>query len=178
MLLTEIATLDALLNAHGVELGSNFTAYRNHTYRVANLCVALSSDDSEQRQKIAIAAAFHDMGIWTDGTFDYLQPSIRLASAHLARSGRAEWTSEITEMILQHHKISPSRGDRHWLIEPFRQADWVDVSRGLVTFGLPRKFLHEIFSAWPGEGFHKRLAQLSLERLRTHPWSPLPMVRL
>jgi hypothetical protein len=28
------------------------------------------------------------MGIWTDGTFDYLPPSVRLATAYLARSDR------------------------------------------------------------------------------------------
>jgi len=110
MLLTEIATLDEVLQAHAEALGGDFTAYRNHTYRVANLCAALSSSDPEPLRKIAIAAAFHDLGIWTDGTFDYLQPSIRLASAHLAQSGRAEWTSEVTEMILEHHKISAWRG--------------------------------------------------------------------
>ena len=178
MLLTEIATLDGLLQAHAAELGKDFTAYRNHTYRVVNLCVALSSDDSEQLEKMAIAAAFHDLGIWTDGTFDYLHPSIRLASAHLVQSGRAEWTPEITEMILEHHKISAYRGNPDWLVEPFRRADWIDVSRGLRAFGLSRSLLREIFSAWPSAGFHKRLVQLELKRLRTHPWSPLPMFRL
>lgn len=178
MLLTEIATLDALLQAHAIELGSDLTTYRNHTYRVVNLCVALSSGNPEQLEKIAIAAAFHDLGIWTDGTFDYLQPSIRLADAHLAHSGRTEWTPEITAMILQHHKISAWRGNPHWLVEPFRRADWIDVTRGLRTFGLPRKLLAEIFSTWPNAGFHKRLIQLELKHLRTHPWNPLPMVRL
>jgi hypothetical protein len=179
MLLTEIATLDELLHAHAAALGGDFTAYRNHTYRVVNLCAALSpTGDPEQLQKMAIAAAFHDMGIWTDGTFDYLQPSVRVAIAHLDRSGRAEWTPEITAMILEHHKISAWRGDPHWLVEPFRRADWVDVTRGLRTFGLSRSLLREIFSMWPSAGFHKRLIQLELKRLRTHPWSPLPMVRL
>jgi hypothetical protein len=178
MLLTEIATLDELLQGHAAELGKDFTAYRNHTYRVVNLCAALSSSDPQQLQKMAIAAAFHDIGIWTDGTFDYLQPSIRLAGAHLVHSGRAEWAPEITRMILEHHKISAWRGDPSWLVEPFRRADWIDVSRGLLTFGLPRKLLGEIFSTWPDAGFHKRLVQLSLKRLRTHPWSPLPMMRL
>ena len=177
MLLTEIATLDEVLDAHAAALGGDFTAYRNHTYRVVNLCAALSSDDPEQIEKIAIAAAFHDLGIWTDGTFDYLQPSIRLAGAHLTHSGREEWTPEITEMILQHHKISPWRGNPHWLVEPFRRADWIDVTR-LRTFGLPRRLLKEIFAAWPDAGFHKKLVQLELKRLRTHPWNPLPMVRL
>ena len=178
MLLTEIPTLDELLHAHAAELGDDFTAYRNHTYRVVNLCVALSPGDLAQLEKIATAAAFHDLGIWTDGTFDYLQPSVTLASAHLARTGREEWISEIREMILQHHKISPYRGHRHWLVEPLRRADLVDVSMGLITFGLSRKLVREIYATWPTAGFHKRLVQLELTRIRTHPWNPLPMVRL
>lgn len=65
-----------------------------------------------------------------------------------------------------------------WLVEPFRRADWVDVSRGLIRFGLPRSFLREVFATWPAAGFHKKLVQLELGRLRTHPWNPLPMVKL
>ena len=178
MLLKEIATLDRVLRAHELELGSDFTAYRNHTYRVANLCAALCPGDTEQFEKIAIATAFHDLGIWTDGTFDYLQPSIGLACAHLAQTGKADWTPEVSGMIREHHKISRYRNDPGWLVEPFRRADWVDVSRGLLTFGLPRKLLREIFSTWPDAGFHLRLVQLSLKRLRTHPCSPLPMLKL
>ncbi|HEX6861355.1 MAG TPA: hypothetical protein VF414_00985 [Thermoanaerobaculia bacterium] len=177
MLLTEIAALDELLQAHAAVLGRDLTAYRNHTYRVVNLCAAFSSREPEPLHKMAIAAAFHDLGIWTDGTFDYLQPSIRLAGAHLAQSGRAQWTPEITAMIREHHKISAWRGNPDWLVEPFRRADWVDVSR-VRTFGLPRSLLREIFATWPNAGFHKRLVQLELRRLRTHPWNPLPMVRL
>jgi hypothetical protein len=166
-LLKEIGTLDVLLHDHAAVLGADFTAYRNHTYRVANLCVAQSSGAPDHVEKIAIAAAFHDMGIWTDATFDYLPPSIRLASNYLTRSGKATWIPEITAMILEHHKILPYRGEGHALVEPFRRSDWVDVSRGLLTFGL-----------WPNAGFHKMLLRLELKRLRTHPFSPLPMMRL
>ncbi len=178
MLLTEIATLERLLQDHAEEIGHDLPGYRNHAYRVANLCVALCSPNEEQLEKIAIAAAFHDVGIWTDRTFDYLDPSVRLASAHLLRRGSSEWTSDISAMILEHHGISPRRRDRHSLIESFRRADWVDVSRGLITFGLERRVLREIFSEWPNAGFHQRLVQLSLQRWRSHPFSPLPMMRL
>jgi hypothetical protein len=178
ILLKEIPILDEVLEAHAAELGGDYTAYRNHVYRVVNLCVALSPCESAQLEKIATAAAFHDLGIWTDRTFDYLQPSARLACAHLSRAGREEWVPEVTQMILQHHKLSTYSDRRHRLVEPLRRADWVDVSMGLITFGLPRKLLKEISSTWPSAGFHKRLVRLELERLRTHPWSPLPMVRL
>jgi len=178
VLLTEIPILDEVLHAHVGVLGRDFAGYRNHTYRVVNLCVAQSSGGPEQLEKIAIATAFHDLGIWTDRTFDYLPPSVRLARAYLVGAGRVEWTAEISEMILEHHKISRYRGTPGWLVEPFRRSDWVDVTRGLVTFGLSRSLLREISSMWPSAGFHRRLVDLELTRLRTHPWNPLPMMRL
>jgi hypothetical protein len=177
-LFTEVPALEAVLSAHQSALADDFTAYRNHTYRVVNLCVALAPDGASRMEKIAIAAAFHDLGIWTDGTFDYLQPSVRLASAYLAHEARQRWVPEITSMILEHHKISRYRGAVSPLVEPFRQADWIDVSRGLVRFGLSRARLNDIFSAWPSAGFHNRLLQLSCRRLLTHPLNPLPMLRL
>ena len=178
LLRTELAPLDEVLREHAAALGGDFTAYRNHAYRVANLCLALSPEAPGRVEKIALAAAFHDLGIWTDGTFDYLPPSIRLARAHLARAGRPEWADEIAAMIADHHKLSRARGDPRSLEEPFRRADWIDVTRGLRTFGLPRRLLREVFATWPNAGFHRRLLQLSLHRLRTHPLSPLPMFRL
>ena len=89
------ATLDAILSTHAEALGADFEGYRNHTYRVANLSAAQLSASAEEIEKVAIAAAFHDLGIWTDRTFDYLAPSAALARAFLAGSGRAEWIPEM-----------------------------------------------------------------------------------
>jgi hypothetical protein len=177
-MITAIETVEEVLRAHAAALGTDFTAYRNHVYRVANLCLAFAPGGSDL-EKVAIAAVYHDLGIWTAGTFDYLAPSVALAEAHLAATGRADWTAEITAMILGHHQVSRYRGDPALtLVEPFRRADWVDVSRGLITFGLPGEVIRQFTAAWPSAGFHLRLVQLSFARLRTHPWSPLPMLRL
>ena len=127
---------------------------------------------------MAIAAAFHDLGIWTEKTFDYLAPSESLARAYLGESGKTEWVSEITAMIHEHHKITRYKSNPTWLVEAFRKADSVDVSLGLITFGLPRSFVREVLSEFPNAGFHKRLVQLSFSRLLSHPLSPLPMYRL
>ena len=175
---TEISTLDAILGDHSAALGSDLTPYRNHAYRVANLCLAQSGGGAEALERIAIAAAFHDLGIWTDHTFDYLAPSVRLASAWLAGSGKAAWTQEIAEMIRWHHKITRYRGKADWLVEPFRRADWVDVSRGARAFGTPRTLIAKLYANWPDAGFHTRLIQLELRHLRKHPLNPLPMLRL
>jgi hypothetical protein len=175
-LTTDIPTLDAVLQAHASELGRDITGYRNHTYRVANLCLALSAGASGELEKIAIAAAFHDLGIWAQRTFDYIQPSIDLASAHLSRTDRSAWVPEIAAMIREHHKISPSQ-DASALVEIFRRADWIDVTGGVLTFGVPRRLIRDLYATWPDAGFHARLIQLALQRLRTHPLNPLPMVR-
>lgn len=177
MRVTEIPLLDELLAAHATALGGDARAYGNHALRVANLCFALRPGDEAQLEKTAIAAAFHDLGIWTDKTFDYLGPSERLALVQLAQSGRADWSLEISEMILQHHKLRRYRGRDEWLVEPFRRADLIDVTQGVIRFGLPREFVRDLYELWPTEGFHGRLVDFELERLRTHPWSPLPMLK-
>ena len=108
--LLQIPTLDAILDVHAAALGGDLEGYRNHVYRVANLCVAQLTGSAEEIEKIAVAAAFHDLGIWTNCTFDYLSPSANLARAYLTNSGRAEWIPEITETIFGHHKVSRYRG--------------------------------------------------------------------
>jgi hypothetical protein len=81
-------------------------------------------------------------------------------------------------MILQHHKLTRYRDEADTLIEPFRKADWMDISRGAFRFGLSRETVSGIISHWPNSGFHSKLVRLELRRLCTHPWNPLPMVKL
>jgi HD superfamily phosphodiesterase len=83
-LLTSLPTVEEVLDNHAPELGHDLTAYRNHVYRVVNLSVAIVGDTRIELEKIAIAAVFHDLGIWTNKTFDYIAPSVALAREHLA----------------------------------------------------------------------------------------------
>ena len=80
-------------------------------------------------------------------------------------------------MIVDHHKITHSHAKPQSLVESFRRADWIDVTRGLRRFGLPRKFIAAVDAAWPNAGFHRRLVQLTIDRFLKHPLTPLPMVK-
>jgi len=157
--------------------------------RVLNLCAAQSpgvaSQSGDALGKFALAAAFHDLGIWTAHTFDYLAPSAALAGEFLdcddlACTGHGA-REEITAMIYEHHKITSHRGAGNSAgaepVEIFRRADWMDVSLGVLSFGLPRAQLRAIFARWPNAGFHKRLAQLTWQRFRRHPLSPIPVLK-
>ena len=172
-----LATIEALLDRYRAELGRDFEPYRNHVHRVAALALHGREGDAVAVEKVAIAAALHDMGIWTDHTFDYLQPSIRLAEAHLAATGRSGWAPEIGAMILEHHKLTPWRGEASWLVEPFRRADWTDVSWGLLRFGTPPASVRQLYARWPDAGFHALLVRLELRHLGRHPLNPLPVLR-
>ena len=174
---TSLPTVEEVLGHHASELGRDFNAYRNHVYRVVNLCLAIAGDGSVDQEKVAIAAVFHDLGIWTGKTFDYISPSVANAREHLAARGRADWIPEIEAMIVNHHKITSSLADPQSLVESFRRADWIDVTRGLRRFGLPHAFMAAVGATWPDAGFHRRLVELAMDRWWKHPLNPLPMVK-
>jgi len=176
-MLERLDPLDRVLETHAVELGDDFQAYRNHTYRVVNLYAALAPCPEATLEKVALAAAFHDLGIWTAHTFDYLAPSIKLACGHLESAGHGDWRDTVAGMIREHHKVRRFHGADAEFIEPFRRADWIDVSLGVLSFGLPRQKLRDIMTRWPNAGFHKRLAQLTFTRLRKRPLSPIPVLK-
>jgi hypothetical protein len=175
-LLTSLPTVEQVLDDHASELGHDFMAYRNHVYRVVNLCLAIVGDNHVDLEKIAVAAAFHDLGIWTNQTFDYIAPSVAVAREYLAARRLADWMPEIEAMIADHHKITSSPNPQS-LVESFRRADWIDVSHGLRRFGLPRTVVEAVGSRWPDAGFHRRLVTLTIGRFCKHPLSPLPMVK-
>ena len=176
-LLTNLQTVEEVLDNHAAELGHDHTAYRNHVYRVVNLCLAIVGDSRVELEKIAVAAVFHDLGIWTNKTFDYIAPSVAIAREHLAARGKADWIPEIEAMIEDHHKVTASGANPELLVESFRRADWIDVTRGLRRFGLPGSFIAGVAATWPDAGFHRRLVQLTIDRWWKHPLNPLPMVK-
>ncbi len=165
-----------LLERHRSLLGADFAVYLNHCRRVVLFCRAFAGE-IVTTEEIAIAAAFHDLGIWTAGSFDYLAPSRFLADQHLAGIGKPEWSGRIQAMIAWHHKITPYRGDHAEWVEAFRRADWVDVSLGRMRFGLAAGFIQQVKLAYPNRGFHRLLGRLMWRRFLKRPLSPLPMMK-
>lgn len=176
--------LDELLEQWRGKIGDDWQAYRNHAYRVLNLACEYSPGVTEQEiDLIAIAAAYHDVGIWLDKTFDYLEPSIIRAQTYLKVCGDFEvaqlegFQELIGEMILNHHRIRAVKGPEYHLVEAFRKADWCDVSFGRLRQGLPKAKVKAILREFPESGFHLLLAKLTLDNVSKHPLNPLPMMR-
>lgn len=177
-LITELGDLDALFDRYAERLGRDQTPYRNHVYRVINLVAAQRTLQGDDLRKLEVAGFFHDAGIWLAGTFDYLAPSARLACHYLAEQGLAAWQEEIRLMIIDHHKITASEEPSDSLVEAFRRADWIDLSLGLIRFGVSRDRIGEIHHRFPNAGFHQMLAARALKHMLVQPWRPFPMLRL
>ena len=56
-LLTNLPTIEDVLDDHASELGHDFIPYRHHVYRVLNLCLAIVGDSRFELEKIALGTS-------------------------------------------------------------------------------------------------------------------------
>jgi len=173
----QVPLLDDILSHWTEAIGGDYAGYRNHVYRIVNFSLAMRQCTDEERRKLIIAACFHDLGIWSDRTVDYLPPSIARSRAYLHDHALDRWLPEIEAMIAFHHQLTAHRDAAHPLIELFRRADLVDVSLGVVRFGLPTSYVRRVRAQFPNAGFHRRLARLAATGFLTHPLRPLPFFK-
>jgi len=163
----EVPLADEILDSHrhcarGDESG--WAAYRAHVYRVINFARALSPTAPELDDKLAIAAAFHDIAVFD--TLDYLVPSITAQDRWLQRTGRQAWSEELAVVIAEHHRLTRYGADRPHaaLAEAMRRADLIDVSQGVIRFGLPKTFVREVRRCFDATEFFTRVIPLGTVR--------------
>jgi hypothetical protein len=152
---------------------SGYQGYRGHVYRMLNFCQALSQQAEDSLDKFAVAAAFHDLHVFE--SFDYLVPSAASAAQYLQARGKAHWLPEVAAMIASHHKLTGYKGEFAALVEPFRQADWIEMTFGVFRYGLPRDFVREVRRTFPIRSFYPGAVLRSASRwLIRHPLNPAP----
>ena len=151
---------EAILESHrhrarGDDAG--YDAYKAHVYRVMNFARALTHEAPDRDEKLAIASAFHDIAAFD--TLDYLVPSIEAQDAWLKQSGRESWSDELALIVAEHHRLSGYGATRPHapLVEAVRRADLVDVSQGLIRFGIPSSYVKEVRATFDASVFFKRV---------------------
>lgn len=173
--LSTFALVDDILQSHAQALGPDLNAYRNHVTRVLHFVFAIAPQLQSAAQPVLIAGAFHDFGIWTAHTFDYLDPSSHLAHDYLKTQGMESLWSEVDLIIQQHHKLRPYCGPGEASVEAFRRADLVDLSLGLIRAGLNPEFIQAVRSQFPNAHFHARLVAFTGQQFLRTPLNPLQM---
>ncbi|MDT5234083.1 MAG: hypothetical protein QOF47_70 [Mycobacterium sp.] len=148
--------------AHGDDAG--YDANKAHVYREVNFAPALTPQASDRDDKLAVAAAFHDIAAFD--TLGYLVPSIEAQDVWLRQNGRETWSDELALIVAEHHRLSGYGPPRPYalLVEAVRRADLIDVSQGLIRFGLPRSYVKEVRAAFDASGFFKRVIPMGTLR--------------
>ncbi|MEN9445461.1 MAG: hypothetical protein RIS47_2352 [Bacteroidota bacterium] len=176
--ITTHSKIEEILYCHREELGKDFEMYRNHVYRVFNFAHLFPRKQTILSTEIlAIAAAFHDIGIWTHRTFDYLEPSVELAKTYCITEGFGSEIADIVATIIEQHHTIVSVPDTV-LALIFRQADLCDLMMGLIHEPINIKSIKELWACFPNRGFHWKLVKLFFKNLLICPWRPLPMFKL
>ena len=172
-----IELVEEIIGGHQKHMGDQFLPYKNHVYCVLNFCFMFSEPSSEEADKLAIAAAFHDLGMWPGDQIDYLDPSIELARDYLRRTKRDGWIEEISLMIEFHHRFRKCPKEFPLLVEILRKGDWVDATKGLRRFGLPKAEVRRVQDEIENLGFHSNLIRIAKNEFWKRPFNPLPMMK-
>jgi hypothetical protein len=172
------ACLDALRELIG---GRVETAMELHCLRVYEIASELGARRglALDRELLLCAAWLHDAGLYPGAaTSDaYVRDGRRLAERVLAPYGWSpERTQRVGDAIECHHELRPQwrRGAE---VELLRRADLVDVSFGLVAFGLDRVWLRDLARRAPRTGMVREIGALVGGVLRTRPLT-LPAIFL
>jgi HD domain len=151
-----------------------------HCVRSFVIAERLAADAGQDidRELLLCASLLHDVGIFESvATRDhaYVTDGRRVALETVAPfAWPAQRRRLLGDTIEQHHAQTSRDGLGHE-VELMRRADLVDVSRGLVSFGLPRSWLRGLSSAVPRRGFYALLAREIGRMLRNRPQT-LPAV--
>src|SRR5215813_1308919 len=158
--------VDEMAARWGGALRASREAYSGHAYRVLNYARALIGTE-RHNDELALAAAYHDLGIWSDRTFDYLGPSQQRAEAFRRERAPGIDAELLALLIYDHHLLRrPRTGIEPALRDAFRRA------------GLPAAFVREVANRFPYQGFHAILLRTAVQWALRHPLRPLPMVRV
>ena len=173
-IITENENFALIFDKFSSLLGDDLQAYSGHCYRMLNYMNYWGLEEDELHVA-SIALPFHDIGVWTHNTMDYLEVSFLEARKYI-RMNKIEVDEEAVEsMILGHHKIRSIREND--LSEKTRKADLVDLSFGMLSFGIPGKQMKAIKKAFPYAGFQKSIYGRVMGYAFRHPGNPFPMMK-
>jgi HD domain len=123
------------------------------------------------RELLLCATLLHDAGLFPSATTGdvYVADSRRLAERTLDPfNWEPERLARCLDAIEQHH-AQRSRWKWGAEVELVRRADLVELSRGLISFGVDRGWLRDLFRKIPRTGLYRLIASSLLHRDGRHP---------
>ena len=120
---------------------------------------------------LAVAAILHDLGLYPGVSRGgvYTADGAALAREMLPAYGWSPERIELCAVAIDHHHELRNQLSRGAEVEALRLADLVELSGGLLTFGLDRHWHYELNRAVPRRGLVRELFQEVGRALRERP---------
>ncbi len=172
----EVAALTALREVTG-EAGGPMERHGMRCFLISERQAA-DRDLMVDHEILLVAGLLHDIGLY-DGASEggvYVTDGRNFAERLLA--GRPGWDARRTllclEAIERHHEARPQwhAGSE---VELMRRADMVELSGGLVNFGVSRGWIRGLWRAVPRDGLYGEVGKMVAKAARERPTS-LPKI--
>ena len=169
---TEQAALAALREVTG-EPGGPMERHSIRCFLVAER-MAADRDLMVDHEVLLVAGLLHDIGLY-DGASEggvYTTDGAHFAERLLAC--RPGWDPGRTKLCLdaieRHHEVRSQWRDGAE-VELIRRADMVEVSAGIVSYGVSRGWLRGLWRAVPRDGLYPHVGRMVAKALRERPTS-------
>jgi predicted hydrolase (HD superfamily) len=149
---SESAALEKLRDVTG-ESGGPMERHGLRVFLIADRLGTARNADID-REVLLIAGLLHDIGLYDAVSHGgvYVREGAEFTAELLRTQGWDEERIRLTfDAIERHHEVR-SQWERGAEVELIRRADLVDLSSGLVRFGLSREWLRDLFKSVPRDG--------------------------
>jgi hypothetical protein len=156
-------------------------AFERHGLRVFLIAMELANRRGSEvdREVLLVTGLLHDLGLYDEASRGgvYVSDGAEFASELVGRHGWPPERSELLANAIERHHELRSQWGAGAEVELTRRADLVEVSGALVTFGLPRAWINDLFAAISRERFYRDVAKLLGHAIRERPLT-LPRIFL
>ena len=169
----ELCTTPAEFAALGAlrELAGPSSAMERHCVRQFLIAERLAGERPYDQELLLCACWLHDAGVYIDSGAAYVTEGGLLAARVVEPfAWDPDRRQRLHDACEQHH-APRSRVSLGLEVELLRQSDLVDVSAGLVNFGIDRGWLRQLFREVPRSGFGPVLGRIAVHELRHRPAS-------
>jgi hypothetical protein len=166
--LSDTPATQAALEALRAAAGSD-PAMERHCLRQFAIAERLAGDRAFDRELLLCACWLHDAGLFTHSRDPYVTEGARLAARVLEPFN---WPPERLQRCMdacEQHHAPRSRMAMGLEVELVRQSDLVDVTAGLVNFGVDRGWLRDLFRDVPRDGLWRLIGRAVRGELRHRP---------
>jgi predicted hydrolase (HD superfamily) len=166
---SEIAALEKLREATGESSGP----MERHGLRVFLIAdrLATARDVEVDREVLLIAGLLHDVGLYDEASHGgaYVLDGAEFTAGLLRERGWDEDRIRLCFDAIERHHETRSQWNRGTEVELIRRADLVDLTDGLVRFGLSREWIRDLFRSVSRDGTYGTIGREVAKQLLHRP---------